>query len=205
MSVTRAILGLAAASLLLSGCGEEFEGDDEGVAHPTPSAGGSVEAGFGDLGHVNAEFQPYAPDADAVTYDEQAVPPGSTVTAAATMDGAETDFTLAVSGLQPNEPYGAHLHTDSCGEDPQAAGPHYQDDQAPADAANDPEYANEENEVWLDFTTDADGTADSEADVGWTPREGEANSIVIHADHTETTPGEAGMAGTRLACVDFAP
>ncbi|MFD0773732.1 superoxide dismutase family protein [Streptomonospora algeriensis] len=202
MSLTRAIFGVAAASLLLTGCGEEFEGDDEGVADPSPYENGTGDAGAPDLARVNAQFQTYSPGAKAVTYDEQAVPTGSSVTVHVTRDGQETDFNLSVSGLQPDETYGAHLHTQPCGESPDAAGPHYQDNEAPEDASNDPEYVNDDNEAWLDFTTDGDGTADSDADVDWHPREGEDRSIVIHSDHTETAPGRAGEAGDRLACVN---
>ncbi|KIH97126.1 hypothetical protein LP52_20605 [Streptomonospora alba] len=202
MSLTRAIFSVAAASLLLAGCGEDFEGDDEGAADPSPYQNGTGDAGAPGLASVNAEFATYSPDAKAVTYDEQAVPTGATVTLHATRDGAETDFNFAATGLQPDETYGAHLHTKPCGESPDAAGPHYQNDEAPEDSSNDPEYANDDNEVWLDFTTDGDGTAESDADVDWHPRIGETYSVVIHSDHTETAEGEAGTAGTRLACVN---
>ena len=36
----------------------------------------------------------------------------------------------------------------------------------------------------------------------WEFRDGEANSVVLHAQHTMTGPGQAGMAGDRLACID---
>ncbi|GAA4897033.1 superoxide dismutase family protein [Streptomonospora salina] len=202
MSLTRAIVSAAAASLLLAGCGDGRQGDDEGAAAPSPSGNGTADAGAPGLAHVVARFQTYSPDAEAITYDEQAVPAGSGVTVQATRAGAETDFTLAVSGLQPDEAYGAHLHTRPCGEDPDASGPHYRNEQGPEGSTNDPEYANGDNEVWLDFTTDGDGVAESDADVDWHPREGEAGSVVLHADHTATTAGEAGSAGDRLACVN---
>ncbi|MFC4865004.1 MULTISPECIES: superoxide dismutase family protein [Streptomonospora] len=199
--MTRAIFGLAAASLLIAGCGAQ-EGDDEGAADPSPSADQTAEAGGPDLARVNGEFKTYSPGATAVTYDKQAVPTGSTASVSVTHDAAETDFTLAVSGLKPEETYGAHLHTQACGEKPADAGPHYQDEPAPSKNSHDPEYVNDDNEVWLDFTTDGDGAASTDADVDWQPRKGEANSIVIHSEHTETAPGKAGKAGTRLACVN---
>lgn len=39
------------------------------------------------------------------------------------------------------------------------------------------------------------------AEQNWTFREGEARSVVIHEHPTLTDPGEAGMAGERLACL----
>nr|WP_255429757.1 superoxide dismutase family protein [Streptomonospora sp. PA3] len=188
---------------MLAGCGEDFEGDDEGAADPSPSAGQTAEAGAPDLSRVNAEFQEYSPEAEAVTYDKEAVPVGSTAGVHVTKDGAETDFHLAVSGLKPEETYGAHVHTMACGEDPADAGPHYQNDPAPTKTSHDPAYVNPDNEVWLDFTTNADGAGTSNADVEWHPRKGEAGSIVIHSEHTKAEPGVAGEAGTRLACVNI--
>ncbi|MDT0304437.1 superoxide dismutase family protein [Streptomonospora wellingtoniae] len=201
MSVTRAIFGLAAASLLTTGYGTP-EGDAGGAAEPSFSAGRTAEAGGPGLARFGGEFTAYSPRAAAVTYDGQAVPTGSTVSVSAVQHPAGTDFTLAVSGLQPEETYGAHLHTQPCGRKPADAGPHYQDEPAPPKSSHDPEYVNDDNEVWLDFTTDSDGAATTAADVEWQPREGEADSIVIHSDHTQTAPGEAGAAGTRLACVN---
>lgn len=203
MFAIRSTIALAATAVLVVGCGEDIQADDQGAADPSPSKGQTAEAAGGpDLARINAEFEPYSPGAEAVTYDEEAVPVGATVNVDVTRDGAETDFALAVSGLQPDETYGAHVHTKPCGETPDAAGGHYQDDPAPSPDSHDPEYVNDDNEVWLDFTTDGDGTATSDADVDWRPRKGEANSIVIHSDHTKTAPGVAGEAGTRLACVN---
>ena len=92
--------------------------------------------------------------------------------------------------------------------DPDDAGLHYQDQQEPATqgqedvvASTDPVYANPKNEIWLDFTTDAEGNADVESSVDWQFREGEGRSVVIHATHTGMQEGEAGEAGDRLACI----
>jgi len=66
----------------------------------------------------------------------------------------------------------------------------------------DPAYANPENEIWLDFTTDAEGAASAETTVEWTfPADRRAASVIIHAMPTATAPGEAGTAGDRAACV----
>ncbi|MDA0567010.1 superoxide dismutase family protein [Streptomonospora sp. S1-112] len=206
MSVTRTIAGIAVCALLAAGstaCSGDQDGDDQGAADPSPSLDGSPDGGEPDRVSVEAEFAPYSPDAEAVTYDDQAVPEGASVEASATRNGAETEFVLAVNGLEPDREFGAHLHTEPCGENPDDSGPHYQDEPAAEDAANDPEYANDDNEVWLDFTTDAEGTATADTDVDWQVRPGEGNSIVIHEHHTMTEEGHAGEAGDRLACVNF--
>ena len=65
----------------------------------------------------------------------------------------------------------------------------------------DPKFANADNEVWLDFTTDAQGAGAGRATVKWEFRKGEANAVVIHAAHTSTEHGKAGTAGDRLACL----
>ncbi|GAA3730452.1 superoxide dismutase family protein [Salinactinospora qingdaonensis] len=115
-----------------------------------------------------------------------------------------TSFTFALTGLPANEDYGAHLHTRPCGPHPGDAGPHYQNVEAPEGVENDPTYTNPRNEAWLDFTTDSDGDGSAMTTVEWVPREGEANSIVIHANPTPTAAGHAGDAGQRLGCVNVA-
>ncbi|GAB3478509.1 hypothetical protein GCM10027440_14790 [Nocardiopsis coralliicola] len=117
-------------------------------------------------------------------------------------EGTETEFELTVAGLEPDRKFGAHMHTEPCGENPDDSGPHYQDKEDPEQPSTDPAYANDDNEVWLDFATDADGSADSDTGVDWAPRAGEMQSLVIHAEHTKTADGEAGMAGDRLACAN---
>jgi Cu-Zn family superoxide dismutase len=64
-----------------------------------------------------------------------------------------------------------------------------------------PKFANASNEIWLDFSTDAHGDA-----IVYVRNPGayvtrEPHSLVIHAMHTATDPGNAGTAGPRLACV----
>ncbi|MEV0039171.1 superoxide dismutase family protein [Streptomyces sp. NPDC050804] len=121
--------------------------------------------------------------------------------------GAVTTVRLRVSGLLPDRMYGAHVHTGPCGRAPEAAGPHYQNVEDPVQPSTDPAYANAENEVWLDFTTDAGGHGAAVSRHDWRFRPGGARSVVIHEHHTSTAPGAAGTAGARLACltVPFEP
>jgi Cu-Zn family superoxide dismutase len=136
-----------------------------------------------------------------ITYNTARIPAGAQVAASASVDGGRTTVTLTVTGLQPNTKYGSHVHTKPCGAKPADSGPHYQDKKDPVTPSVDPAYANADNEIWLDFTTDDKGWSTSSATVGWEFRKGEANSVVVHAAHTSTEHGKAGTAGDRLACL----
>ncbi|QTG83067.1 superoxide dismutase family protein [Arthrobacter crystallopoietes] len=204
---------LAALVLSLTACvgAPEGAGDEpapgpteEVTGNPTPATESQVPEPTGELG--SGEFAPYAEGATAVTYDER-VPEGSSAEAKVNDDGGKTTVSLSVKGFEPESEYGSHVHVAACGSDPDDAGPHYQDQQDPATqgedvvASTDPAYANPKNEIWLDFTTDAQGNADVESTVDWQFREGEGRSVVIHATHTGMQEGEAGEAGDRLACI----
>jgi superoxide dismutase, Cu-Zn family len=67
----------------------------------------------------------------------------------------------------------------------------------------DPRYANPQNEIWLDFKTDAQGNATTATTVPWVFSDRRAASVIIHAEPTQTEPGKAGTAGARLACLSF--
>jgi Cu-Zn family superoxide dismutase len=206
---------LAALVLSLTACAGAPEGagdepapgpTEEATGSPTPGVESQVPEPTGELG--SGEFAPYAEGATAVTYDER-VPEGSSAEVTVNEDGGKTTVNLSVKGLEPESEYGSHVHVAACGSDPDDAGPHYQDQQDPETqgqedsetASTDPVYANPKNEIWLDFTTDAEGNADVESSVDWQFREGEGRSVVIHATHTGMQEGEAGEAGDRLACI----
>ncbi|WP_420750478.1 superoxide dismutase family protein [Rhodococcus sp. O3] len=203
---TAFVSGACLAVLLAAGCG-----DDDGTTVesapattertdtttlPNPAPGMSGDA-FG---------LPDDPEADAFTYDESAVPVGSRVDVETEEEDGRTTVTLSATGLAPNRDFGVHVHTRPCGPQPSDSGPHYQNTPDPAATpetpSTDPAYANPQNEVWLDITTDANGDAQASSTVDWTFRDDGANSVVIHAQHTMTAPGEAGNAGDRLACID---
>lgn len=140
----------------------------------------------------------------AITYNAQLVPTGAKAVVAASVADGKTQVTLTVSGLLPSRMYGAHAHTKACGAKAADAGPHYQDKKDTVQPSVDPAFANPGNEVWLDFTTNDKGEATATTTVPWAFRKGEANSVVIHANHTSTEHGKAGTAGDRLACVTAA-
>ncbi|WP_328223468.1 MULTISPECIES: superoxide dismutase family protein [unclassified Streptomyces] len=141
--------------------------------------------------------------ARAVTYNTDLVPVAGRVQVKEELrrDGG-TRIELRLRDLAANRVYGAHVHTKPCGKLPADAGPHYQDEVDPKQPSVDPEYANAENEVWLDVTTNDDGSARSIGVVDWRFREGGARSVVLHEAATSTHEGHAGTAGARLACVN---
>jgi Cu-Zn family superoxide dismutase len=151
---------------------------------------------------VLTRFSRYQSGADAITYDPSRVPVDADVAVVQAVSGGQTLTLLAVRGLPPNQHFGAHLHKNGCGANPQDAGSHYQHQPDPKTPSTDPAYANPHNEIWLDFTTDATGSAHSVSTVGWT-LDNRRRAIVIHAEPTNTAPGHAGEAGARLACVDL--
>jgi Cu-Zn family superoxide dismutase len=148
------------------------------------------------------------PHAKAITYNPTLAPPGAAVTAFVVPSSNGTmRATLTVSGLLPNRSYAAHAHTDACGATGEAAGPHFQNHQDPAatpqSPSTNPEYANPQNEIWLDVPTDATGAGTTTATVPFVLTGNRVpGSIVIHeAAQTSTAPGEAGQAGPRIACI----
>lgn len=191
--VAAALVGASA----LAGCGSA-----EPAAAPAADAASSSSTR--DVS-VSATFAD-SPSGAAVTYDEALVPVGAGATVTATSGDGTTTVTLEVTGLEPNREYGAHAHTMACGADGKAAGPHYQFDQDPVSPSVDPTYANADNEIWLDFTTDDEGAGSASTETTWEfPADRRAESVIIHAMPTATEPGKAGTAGDRAACitVDF--
>ncbi|QXE38970.1 superoxide dismutase family protein [Streptomyces sp. GMY02] len=188
------------------------------LTSPATTAFAQDESRWVKAGEVRAAgvFVPPSPRrlAEALTYDVKLVPVGARIAvvervgdrrvgghAGKETAGSGTDVRLSVSGLLPNRMYGAHVHTEPCGSTPEDAGPHYQNVKDPEQPSTDPAYANPENEIWLDFTTGSGGQATAESRHTWRFRPGQAGSVVIHEHGTATTPGEAGTAGARLACL----
>ncbi|MFG1926688.1 superoxide dismutase family protein [Cryptosporangium sp. NPDC048952] len=200
MRRTAGLVVVTAALLTATGCGGG--NSDSSGSTPENSASGALEATQPTV--AEGTFAPYSPSATAIAYDPKLIPSGASahLTIAEIVD--TTTVTLDVRGLLPNRTYGAHLHTMPCGPTGKAAGPHYQHRPDPAAAASPPSvdqlYANPQNEVWLDVTTDSQGTGTSKSTQQWRFAT-KPKSLVIHAKKTETADGEAGMAGDRLACL----
>jgi Cu-Zn family superoxide dismutase len=185
------IVGLGLIGVLaLTGCGGAL------AATPAPSTTPDTNV------QVGATFA-MDPAGTAVTYDPALVPVGSRVAVSSATGDDGTVVMLAVRGLMPDRRYGAHAHVESCGDTGDAAGPHFQNEVDPVQPSVDPAFANPQNEIWLDLTTDSAGAGSATATVEWGfERNRRAKSVVIHEMGTATGPGEAGKAGARPACVD---
>lgn len=181
---------------------------DQSAATPTPSAPGEAapseaapDADLGGSGTLGLDLS-----SNAITYDPNSAPVGARLALSLVPSDGTTTARFTVSGLQPNRGYAVHLHARPCGPTGDAAGPHFQHHVDPAatpdQPSHDPQYANPDNEVWLDIHTDANGSATYETEVpfGFTDRT--PASLVVHEQpQTSTGPGEAGKAGDRIACL----
>jgi superoxide dismutase, Cu-Zn family len=169
-----------------------------GIIGATPGAASQTLIG---IAAASAQTQAYSPDAAAVTYNEAMVPSGAKIFTLNLQGTQGTSMVLAVRGLPPSRQFGGHIHTKPCGADPADAGGHYQNNPDPKQPSTDPAYANNRNEIWLDFATDAQGSALTTASVDWQPKDsGQSRSFVIHEHHTHND----GSAGARLACMNVA-
>jgi Cu-Zn family superoxide dismutase len=143
---------------------------------------------------------------DAFTYNPAPAPEGAEISVYTDTDGGTTAVRLEVAGLLPGRGYAAHAHVNACGPTGDAAGPHFQNQVDPAAApgrpSTDPAFANPQNEIWLDLRTDGEGDGESTAEMPFVFADRAPASVVIHeAEVTATTPGQAGSAGARLACL----
>jgi len=143
-----------------------------------------------------------------ISYNSTFVPAGSTARVQwvySDTAGGKTIVVLQVRGLSPNREYGAHAHKFACGAtDPLAAGGHFQYVPDPVQPSTNPAYANPANEIWLDFTTDAEGNGAAHSVVDWqfpNAAGNRAHSVIIHDHHTATGDGSAGTAGPRYGCL----
>jgi Cu-Zn family superoxide dismutase len=192
---TAAVTG--AAGLLLAACGTDDAGSDAGQQQDDvekSSYSGALAA------PAKAE--------NAFTYDPKLAPAGAELAVEVGGSGKATTFALTVTGLLPDRGYAAHAHQKPCGEEGDAAGPHFQHKKDPAAGPDNPsvdaDYANPENEVWLDVQTDAEGNGTSEADVPFNIDGSAPASVVVHAkEKTPTEDGTAGKAGDRIACLSL--
>lgn len=148
----------------------------------------------------------------ALTYNSDLAPVGARMLVESESKNDSTTVHLEVEGFLPNRGYAAHVHTDDCGPTGDDAGPHYQHIVDPAatpdEPSHDPEYANPRNEIWLDLTTDGEGSGETTTHVPFdftdpvTNTVRAPNSVVVHEQETTLTgPGEAGKAGGRVACL----
>ena len=94
-----------------------------------------------------------------------------------------------------NRVFGAHAHAKACATDAAASGPHH------ANPIGDVTKTLAGREVWLDVRIDGLGRGTSLALFDWRIRKGDAGSVVIHAEATNTA---TGLAGARILCTTIA-
>jgi Cu-Zn family superoxide dismutase len=178
---------LATASVSLAvGC----EPIDNTAPEPTPP--GTMLASSNNAA-LAIYSQPYGP-MDTATPNP--IVGNASATAQAWDEGGIMRIKVSVQGFPPNRDFGVHLHKLAC-NDPMKAGGHYQHYAAPAGMATNPDYANYQNEAWLDFTTDATGKGGNDLKMSWVPRRGEAQALIFH--HMKS--GVGGASGAKLACL----
>ena len=149
------------------------------------------------------------PESTAMTYNPGLAPPGARMAVTMTPSGTSTNVELTINGFLPNRGYAVHAHENLCSDNPAFAGGHYQNRVDPAASPTKPstnsEYANPNNEVWLDMRTDAAGSGTTRVTVPFVFTDRGPGSIVVHeAEQTATGPGQAGEAGARIACLTLA-
>ena len=123
---------------------------------------------------VSATFAPPSSFAShlGVTYDPVIVPVGSRVQVRERPNqwgGVVVD--LNVWGLTPSTRFDAYVYTRPCGATPASAGKRTQD------GPSTQHYP--QNEVWLDFSTNARGSAHASDDQYWRFNPGQANSVQL--------------------------
>jgi Cu-Zn family superoxide dismutase len=202
---TRYLTAVGAAALLFSATACANPGGTSGslgggAPASSSSASPSPDASA-DNAHQTVVTATFAQDDAATNYDKTLVPDGAKALVAEYVFDGATTVTLSVRGLVPNRQYGAHAHAMPCGPVGDDAGPHFQHMADPVKPSVNPAFANPTNEIWLDFTTDAQGNATTARTVPWVFTDAKAASVVIHAQPTMTAPGKAGTAGARAACV----
>jgi superoxide dismutase, Cu-Zn family len=196
-SLPRFLVIISAVGILLAaGCASQ----QPSAQQVQPPGHGPEHAESGNPGQT-AVGATFGKDDAAVNYDKGLVPNGAKMVVAEYIYDGATTVTLNVRGLMPSRTYGAHAHLMPCGPKGDDAGAHFQHQPDPVKPSVDPNYANPSNEIWLDFTTDAQGNATTATTVPWVFSTARAGSVVIHAEATQTAPGKAGTAGARLACL----
>lgn len=146
------------------------------------------------------------PTSKADTYNPALAPAGALLTTTMTPSGGSTTAELIVSGMLRNRGYAVHAHSNTCGDDPDSVGPHYQNHIDPAATpqmpSTDPAYANPRNEIWLDIRTNIVGSGTSHTTVPFIFTGRRPGSIVVHeATQTSTALDHAGEAGAPIACL----
>ncbi|WP_312180562.1 hypothetical protein [Arthrobacter sp.] len=156
------------ASCEAAGPGTTVAADSCPSTSPTALEGGVIEGAF----------VPWCENAIATAYDSGLIPAGAETELTIRETDQGTVLEMQVQGFAADTGYSGVLHSAACGASASDAGPEYvQEDlseNVPAGLA-------------LDFTTDADGSADASVTAPWVlPDNGSGKSIVIHSADNRT-------------------
>lgn len=151
------------ASCQAAGPGTTQEADRCPDSSPSALEGGVIEGTFG----------PWCENAIATAYDTVLIPPGAEVELTIRETAMDTAVELQVQGFDAGTDFSAVLHSAACGAEAADAGPEYVQENV---SENVPSV------LTVDFTTDADGSADASETVPWlVPDNGSGKSLVIHS------------------------
>jgi hypothetical protein len=107
---------------------------------------------------------------------------------------ARTLILLNVDGLKPDTAFTSHVHVLPCAEN--KGGGHYQNELPPSGtSSSDVRFVNSDNEIWLDFVTDGNGSGMAYAAKDFLIRPGGAQSVIIHGPKVDG-------ASPKVACLD---
>lgn len=184
MQRTQWMTGVALAGLTVLACGDEISQNDPAPADAAPET--TVDGAPQPDAAVDPPMGEAVDTIQAATVEGFNGYEGQGIHGRALLvrlpDGS-TQVQLAVTGLEASTAYPAHVHNLPCEFD--NGGGHY---------LLDPDMADDENNgIWLPFTTDDAGTGFATAIVDHTAR-GDALSVVVH---------DPNNGGTKMACGDI--
>lgn len=151
-----------------------------------------ASTGTAGAGQGNSEAVGSGPD--YVYVGGESLNSANATVSAGSLGNGNSQITLHVDGVAApaGTAFGAHVHQAPCGSTGAAAGPHYQ-----GPGVGDPL---KNQEVWLDFTVNANGSGQAVATRKFEVTDRANRSVVIHVMGTDH---ETGAAGARLACIDL--
>ncbi|MBB6119631.1 hypothetical protein [Nocardiopsis algeriensis] len=191
---------LLCAGLLASGCGGNSEGYEGGTFSGTEPNEPPDEATVPEpdpegerLAEVTAEFD-RAGEAGGVLYEGSPVANGARAELVILSEENGGSYYAEVEGFPENRLLGARVHTGRCGTSAEDAGPPYRPGGESGQSGGE---GGEEDTVFLQMDTDADGRAQAEVPVDRQPEPDAMGSLVFVTDPTDDDGGDP------VACMDI--
>lgn len=195
------VTGVFLAFLAAAGCagGEGSpQGTEPGVEPNTPPAEATdPDRDVTRIAHVTGEFESGG-EGPAILFDEESVPEGAQAEFEILDEGAGVyTYEVDVAGFAVNSFFTARVYTQPCGEDPDAAGPVYEDDED-----TEPEPGGDEipGTVVMPLASDDDGAGRANIQVEGEPFPDEMRSLLFE---TDPSGGAGTEEGEPVACLDI--